>query len=219
MIGLYGCVAGSNQIFRLDDPARATDSEEQVPDGLWGDVNDDGVVDIADSVQLARYGAGLSVTNLPAVLHRGDVTNDGNINIIDAQQVARFVAGLSYTPLINTACPGDGVAAAAAIEAYLVSAPIERGVFTRVRRITQRVSVPGATTIRITPIVDGASREDQLQTAALDPASGEDQLMEAPAAAAGTRFAFRLDVDVATAGCAIGATTLSLIPKRSTVGG
>lgn len=219
MIPLYGAAAGSNQIYRLDDPARATDSGEQVAAGLWGDVNDDGVVDALDATELARYSTGLSVTNLPALLWRGDVTQDGNRNIIDAQQIARFVAGLSHVPLINTAREGNGVAAAVAIEAYLESAPIERAAFMKLRRIVQRVSVPGETTIRITALVNGAEREDQAQSKVFDTSLGEDQLMEAPTDVDGSRFAFRLDVDNAVAGCGIGATTLSLVPKRSTVGG
>ena len=70
--------------------------------GVWGDVNDDGTVNIVDAQQLARRAVGLTVANDSAALQRGDVTNDGSINIVDAQQLARFAVGLASAARINT---------------------------------------------------------------------------------------------------------------------
>ena len=71
----------------------------------WGDVNDDGNVNIADAQQIGRFSVGLSVVNPAALLARGDVTADGLVNISDAQQVARFSVGLSASPRLGTDLP------------------------------------------------------------------------------------------------------------------
>lgn len=73
------------------------------PPGDWGDANGDGVVNIIDAQQVARYSVGLSVLDTTAVQIRGDVTADLAVNIIDAQQVARYSVGLSASP--RTATP------------------------------------------------------------------------------------------------------------------
>lgn len=77
--------------------------------GKWGDVNGDsvsaplgdGVVNIIDAQQVARYSVGLPVANRPGLVVRGDVTADATVNIIDAQQVARFSVGMSASARIN----------------------------------------------------------------------------------------------------------------------
>ncbi len=73
------------------------------PSGKWGDVNDDGTVNIIDAQQIARSSVGLSVANAAAVSGRGDVTADGTVNIIDAQQIARASVALSAAARVNTA--------------------------------------------------------------------------------------------------------------------
>jgi uncharacterized protein YjdB len=73
------------------------------PVGKWGDVNDDGTVNIIDAQQIARSSVGLSVANPAAVSGRGDVTADGTVNIIDAQQIARASVALSAAARVNTA--------------------------------------------------------------------------------------------------------------------
>ena len=70
--------------------------------GKWGDVNDDGQVNIIDAQQIARFSVSLSVANAAVVSARGDVTADGTVNIIDAQQIARFSVGLTAAARINT---------------------------------------------------------------------------------------------------------------------
>jgi hypothetical protein len=60
-----------------------------------GDVNDSGIVDIVDALQVARYAAGLSLSvfNTSAA----DVNCDGTINILDALAIARYCAGVITT--------------------------------------------------------------------------------------------------------------------------
>ena len=57
-----------------------------------GDVNNNGMINIIDALQVARYDAGLS----PSPFHEsaGDTNCNGIINIIDALQIARYDAGL-----------------------------------------------------------------------------------------------------------------------------
>ena len=70
--------------------------------GRWGDVTDDGTVNIVDAQQIARFTVGLSVANATALAARGDVTGDGVVNIIDAQQIARFTVALSAAARVNS---------------------------------------------------------------------------------------------------------------------
>jgi hypothetical protein len=74
-----------------------------VPTGQWGDVNDDGTVNVQDAQQVARFSVGLSVGNASAVAARGDVTADAAVNVLDAQQIARFSVGLGAAARVNTA--------------------------------------------------------------------------------------------------------------------
>ena len=67
-------------------------------DGLWGDVTGDGVTNIIDAQQIARFSVGLAVSDPQRMADAGDVTDDGTVNIIDAQQVARFSVGLPAAP-------------------------------------------------------------------------------------------------------------------------
>ena len=61
-------------------------------EGLLGDVNNDGVVNIQDATTLQRYFA--EYTNIGTVnLAVADVNRDGKINIRDVTQIQRFVAG------------------------------------------------------------------------------------------------------------------------------
>src|ERR1035437_5702803 len=88
--------------------------------GLWGDVTDDGIVNIVDAQQIARFSVGLSVANPTALTARGDETADGVVNIIDAQQIARFSVALSASARVNTqwlsAAPVTTVAVTAATD-------------------------------------------------------------------------------------------------------
>lgn len=72
------------------------------PSHVWGDVNEDGVVNILDARQILRYSVGLPVVNLTAVIALGDVTADGVVDIMDAQQIARYSVGLRAPARVNT---------------------------------------------------------------------------------------------------------------------
>jgi alpha-tubulin suppressor-like RCC1 family protein len=85
------------------------------PPGRFGDVNDDGAVNVVDAQQLARHQVGLSVANGGAVAARGDVNGDGAVNIVDAQQVARFSVGLSAAARVNGVLFVEPVAASLAV--------------------------------------------------------------------------------------------------------
>lgn len=71
------------------------------PQGLWGDTNADGTVNIIDAQQIARAVVGLSVANQAAVTALGDVNADNTVDILDAQLVARFSVALSTTTRVN----------------------------------------------------------------------------------------------------------------------
>ncbi len=57
-----------------------------------GDVNNNGVIDIIDALQVARYDAGLGPD--PFYPEAANADCNGVINIIDALQIARYDAGL-----------------------------------------------------------------------------------------------------------------------------
>lgn len=207
MIGLYGCVAGSNIVVHLDD----TTLDDDVDTSLWGDVDGDGVVTTADAVVISDYAVGLPVPNLSLVLARGDVNNDGVVNIKDAQQVARYVAGL---PTLRVGTPIGHTP----IEAYLVTAPLTAGAWSTLRRISQHVKVGGAVVIVLTPVADDSLHTGQAATKALDPSDGGGQMTEAAVQAGCTTFAYRLDVAMLGGPLEIGATEFLVVPRRSTRG-
>ena len=61
--------------------------------GILGDVNGDGIVDIADALMISRYDAELTTLNKNQ-LALGDITGDGSVDIADALYIARLDAGL-----------------------------------------------------------------------------------------------------------------------------
>ncbi|UCG88471.1 MAG: hypothetical protein JSW71_07990, partial [Gemmatimonadota bacterium] len=77
--------------------------------GIWGDVNGDGVVNIIDAQQVARYSVGLPPPPDPFLVGEfGDVNHDGVVNIIDAQQIARYSVGLGVCGTCNPGEPKAG---------------------------------------------------------------------------------------------------------------
>ena len=60
---------------------------------LFGDVNFDGIVDIADALMISRYDVELAEMN-EKQLFVGDVDGDGEVNIADALMISRYDAGL-----------------------------------------------------------------------------------------------------------------------------
>lgn len=79
--------------------------------GIWGDVTGDGIANIIDAQQVARYAVGLSISR-PELIGNADVFDVGKINIIDAQQIARYSVGLPTTSSAGQTrcleCPSAG---------------------------------------------------------------------------------------------------------------
>ncbi len=75
------------------NPSGEVNATTQEPSGPpLGDVNNNGMINIIDALQVARFDAGLS----PSPFHESaaDADCNGVINIIDALQIARYDAGL-----------------------------------------------------------------------------------------------------------------------------
>lgn len=78
-------------IFKTDDISGTYILDNS---GIFGDTNDDGIVDIADALLISRYDAGL--VNLDSrQLAVSDVNNDGIVDIADALLISRYDAGLT----------------------------------------------------------------------------------------------------------------------------
>jgi hypothetical protein len=79
-----------------------------VVSGPLGDATDDGIINIVDAQQVARFAIGLATPNAPYVEHVGDANEDGHINIIDAQQIGRYSIGLDTpnSPSLGKPLPG-----------------------------------------------------------------------------------------------------------------
>jgi chitodextrinase len=67
-----------------------------------GDVNRDGVIDLADIVLIARFLTGSEVLDTSQQT-RADVDNDGDIDLFDIIKIARFLAGLIDSLALETA--------------------------------------------------------------------------------------------------------------------
>lgn len=78
-----------------------TTTEPTEPAALYGDVNDDGVITIADATEIQKMGIGMVEVNA-----LGDVNGDGRISILDVTLVQKYLAG-GYT---NTGLVGTPVA-------------------------------------------------------------------------------------------------------------
>ena len=66
------------------------------PDVIYGDVTDDGIVDIGDAIKILRYDAGLDTLTEDQLI-AGEVTGDGIVDIGDAIKILRYDAGLVST--------------------------------------------------------------------------------------------------------------------------
>ena len=84
--------------YKLVGDANHLDTEAQsvtvtVEPIVFGDVNFDGVVDIADALMISRYDAGLTQLD-EKQLFAGDVNGDGEVDIADALMISRYEVGL-----------------------------------------------------------------------------------------------------------------------------
>lgn len=69
-----------------------TPTATPTPQGLKGDVNKSGKVDVIDALLVAQYSAGMAPANFTASL--ADVNCSGTIDVVDALLIARYSGGL-----------------------------------------------------------------------------------------------------------------------------
>lgn len=80
-----------------NQPINVTLEESDIPRGLPGDVNTDGVVTAADLTLLARHVAKIEVITDPVALLNADVTGDGSVSAEDLTKLARYIAKIIQT--------------------------------------------------------------------------------------------------------------------------
>lgn len=69
---------------------------EPTADVMYGDVTDDGIIDIADAIKILRYDAGYDELTSEQLL-AAELTNDGIVDIADAIKILRYDAGYDST--------------------------------------------------------------------------------------------------------------------------
>ncbi|MBN1696167.1 MAG: glycoside hydrolase family 11 protein [Spirochaetales bacterium] len=84
--------SGTADVYELAFGSR-DETPAPTPDGIPGDVNGDGAIDILDALLTALYYVGLDISStfIPA---NADVDNNGTINIMDALKIAQYSVGL-----------------------------------------------------------------------------------------------------------------------------
>jgi hypothetical protein len=78
--------AAKNRVIRVTDQVLF-----RWKSSLWGDINSDGIVDIADAMVMAQYSVGL--TDNANNLDYADVNRDGVVSVLDALVVANYTVG------------------------------------------------------------------------------------------------------------------------------
>ena len=63
--------------------------EDKEPKALIGDVNNDGIVDVMDSILIQRYTTD-KVELTDEQLYVADVNDDGQVDVIDAMQIQKY---------------------------------------------------------------------------------------------------------------------------------
>mgnify|MGYP000252215578 CR=1 FL=1 len=102
---------------------------------------------------------------------------------------------------------------------YWVTSDVDQGPAggtSRLRALVQALTIAGATSIRVTPIADGAEVTDQAETFALVTGDGSEQRLEHMVASSATRHAMKVEVTSFGAGVTFGEGELLLVPRRST---
>ena len=65
---------------------------------FYGDVNEDGTINIIDALLVAQYYVGLNPAAYTAPVEAGDSNLDGNVDIVDALNIAQYYVGLCQCP-------------------------------------------------------------------------------------------------------------------------
>ena len=73
--------------------------EEDFVVDLYGDVNQDGTIDITDIVLVINFILGGEPTEEQELI--ADITQDGVVNILDVIQIVNEVLGLTFTEAVN----------------------------------------------------------------------------------------------------------------------
>ena len=97
-----GILPGQNAVIRVTAEDGVTTRDYNmlinIKTLIYGDVNGDNEVNMADLVLLARYIAGLEMIDT-ALLSAADVNKDNRVNIADLIRLARYLAGIDDGPL------------------------------------------------------------------------------------------------------------------------
>lgn len=102
---------------------------------------------------------------------------------------------------------------------YWVTSDVDQGPAggtSRLRALVQALTIAGATSIRVTPIADGAEVTDQAETFSLTTGEGTEQRIESMVASSATRHAMKVEVTSFNTAVTFGEGELLLSPKRST---
>ena len=78
--------------------ARGLDAVINIKEIYFGDVNEDGAIDIIDALLVVQYYVGLNPVAFTAPLETGDSNQDGDVNVIDALMMAQYYVGICNCP-------------------------------------------------------------------------------------------------------------------------
>ena len=78
-------------------PAEGIDATITI-DLFYGDVNEDGVIDIIDALLVAQYYVGLNPAGFTAPVEAGEANLDGRVDIVDALMIAQYYVGICDCP-------------------------------------------------------------------------------------------------------------------------
>ena len=79
--------------------AQGMDATIRILEFAYGDVNQDGAIDIIDALLVAQYYVALDPVGYTAPLLAGDSNADGRVDIVDALMIAQYYVGLCDCPL------------------------------------------------------------------------------------------------------------------------
>ena len=94
--GMTLYITCQNKVYSLQTTVHgvnwATGNPTPIPEGLRGDVNNSGSVDIVDALLIAQFYVGLNPSNFNEAL--ADTNCNGSVDIVDALLVAQYYVGL-----------------------------------------------------------------------------------------------------------------------------